>query len=604
MAKQRKLTGDGTVDELMARFDYAFRIALDYFERMERIARAYGNKISTVNWPTISEISIPLTFMSVEEQLPFAMKYLFPDNQWIELIPTQAMPLEKVRPIEEDLRYTLMEEMHLYDGAHRSIKDCYKYAVGYGIIDTEWITPEQRMIYEMLMDGERIASEPQIVPGKPVQQCVYEYIPPVCVVPMPDGANVERPNKASGHFVLRVKSESELRDMYDKAEKAGSPMKGDVEKILKEARSLNFDSRMMPLEHLARLSIFDLAEINDADKRLPVVVPILCWYGDHHHAWIANGTTIIYEQKNTYQSMRSDLIKWSAWPDGDEWFPMGVTEASERLAWGVNVWYNGLIDLAMYHMNPSRVINTDVIDTSQGVGRGPRSDIEASGRADQAISYLNLPEFPQQLFVMGDALQSFHSQANAQHSTVRNGQAGLVRGGTNALETLLSTSTGRQMLASIALKTGGVKPTVEKTLIKRQLIADKQGRSFVQTQYNGDTGDREFNEINVTLDDLRHVFRVKLNMPASRLNSAAQFAERAGFFDRAMQNKALFDMPALYEFLSEDHDSIRRVMKPRSVVAEREERLAEASIMAEQQSAPNTQGDQALQGAAAISGEM
>ena len=606
----RKLTGDGTVDELMARFDYAFELALPQFERMKRIAQSYGNTINTLQWPTLSEISLPLTFTSVEEQLPFAMQYLFPKNQWIRLIPQTGLPNETLRLLAEDLRYTLLTEMQLHDGVHRSLKDCYKYAVGYGFIDTQWITPEERVINELFYKGERISSVPQIRPGAPVQQVTYEYIPPICVVPMPDGANVEGANRASGHFVLRLKQEQELRDMYRLAEEAGEPLSGNVDTIIKEARTLNFDSRMLPIDILAGLSSIDLARVNDSNRQIPVVIPVLQYYGLHHHAWIANGRTKMYEQKETYQSMRSDLIKWSAWPDGNEWFPLGVTEASERLAWGLNVWYNGLVDLAMYHMNPTRVINSALVDTNERVGRGPRADIRASGDATKAVSYMDLPDFPQQLFVMGDTLQGFYGQANAQPSTVRNAQAGLVRGGTNALETLLATTTGRQLLASIACKTGGAQPTVEKTLIKKQLIADKDGRSFMEETYNSATGDREFHERNITLDDIRHVFRVELDLPAARLNSAADFAERAAFFDRAQKNAHLFDQRSLHEELTQNYDMVRRTMKPVEVVNDREERMAEAAIHAREAGAteggevPSTQGQQALAGAAAIGGEL
>jgi len=287
---------------------------------------------------------------------------------------------------------------------------------------------------------------------------------------------------------------------------------------------------------------------------------------------------------------------------------MGVTEASERLAWGTNVWYNSLIDLAMYHLNPTRVRNTEMIDPNKHIGRGPGSDVAVKGDATKAISYMKLPEFPQQLGAMGETLQHFHGMANAQPSSVSNASPGLVRGGTNALETLLATTTGRQLLAGIACKTGGMQPLVEKTLIKRQLLADKEGRPFVEKSYNADTGAREYHERNVTLDDLRHVFRVYLNLPAARMNSAASFAERSGYFDRAQQKPELFDQRKLYEHHTDDYELVRGTMKPISVVEEREERGAEAALQVREAEgvpagAPSTQGDQALAGAAAISGE-
>ena len=61
----RQGTGDPIVDEMMSRFEYAYTKAYDHFARMERTAAAYGNKINTVTWPTISQIPFPLTFTGV-----------------------------------------------------------------------------------------------------------------------------------------------------------------------------------------------------------------------------------------------------------------------------------------------------------------------------------------------------------------------------------------------------------------------------------------------------------------------------------------------------------------------------------------------------------
>ena len=597
------------VDEFMARFEFAFTEVIQHFDRMEIVNRSYGNIIDTSSWPSISEISIPWTFTSVEEQLPYMMQYLLPKNDWIKLIPESSIPTERLRAVRDALRYTLLTEMSLRDCMHLSLKDCFKYGVGYGLIDTEWITPETRVINELLIGNEVIESIPTIAPGEPVQKVVYTYVNPSEVIPMPGGANVERPNKAPGHYVLINYAESDFKDLYKR-----SDLKGDPTEIIKEARSLNFDQRLLSVDVMAKLSNVDLTLTNQPDKRIPVIIPVLRWYGDHEHIWVANGTTLMRHEKQTTQTMRSDLIKWSGWPAGNEWFPMGITEASNPISTGMNIWYNGLVDLAMYHLNPTRVINTKIVDTTNRIGRGPRSDIEVSGDADKAISYLDLPPMPQQLFQMGDVLQQFHGMVNAQPSTVRQGATGLVRGGTNALETLLATTTGRQFLAAMACKTGGLQPTVEKTLLKKQLLVDRRGETFVQEGFDSLTGESTFNEQNVTLDDLRHVFRVEIDLPASRMNSAADFAERMGIFDRAINDRAMFDRRALYEFAIQDHETVRELMLPEDVVRERSEREAEAVLRGqeaeaeqgslEQTTGATTQGAQAIAGAAATGGEL
>jgi len=494
--------------------------------------------------------------------------------------------------------------MDVENNALMSIKDCYKFAVGYGLVDTMYITPPTRTTNQ-LVQGERvIESTSQLTLGNPVQVLTYRYIPTVCVVPMPDGANVDGINKASGHFVLDLKTESEFCQLYDAKGADGNPiMKGDMEQIIIDAKSLNFHTKMMPIEIIHELAGLDLFATNNGQKEMPVIIPILRAYFDNHHVWIANGSDIIYEQKNKYQTLMSDLIKWSAWPDGLRWFPMGITEASKNLSWGINIWYNGLVDLAMYHLNPTRMINSKLVDDPRNIERGPRSDIVVNGNVKDAVGYMDLPQFPQDLFGMGDILRTFHGNTNAQVNSVREGQVGLVRGGSNALETLLASSTGRQAMAATIMKTGALKPLVEKTLIKKQLLIDKNGDKFVEQAFDQSTGDPYFVEKTVTQEDMRQVFRVEIDLPAARLNSSADFAERAGYFDRAKQDPELFDKRALYEELSGDESLVRRTMLPEEIVKVNQTRIAEANLRAReagggQAGTETSQGAQALAGAA------
>jgi hypothetical protein len=503
--------------------------------------------------------------------------------------------------------YTLQTEMNVEIAALPSIKDCFKFAVGYGLIDVTEITPPS-INEAVLFEGGKVTQRRRVLgTGRPKKVVTYRYIPPICVVPMPDGADVDGPNKASGHFVLDVKQESDFRAMYapiDTPDGPKVPLMGNVEDIIQDARNKRFDSRMQPIDILHRLSGIDLNTINQNDQRVPVVVPILRCYFNNHQVWIANGNTRIWESKDKYQSLSSDLVKWSAWPDGTSWFPMGITEASSGLSSGTNIWYNGLVDLAMYLLNPSRVVNTRMLEDQKEIPRGPRSDIKVIGDVNAAVGYLRNPEMPAQLFEVGSILQKFHGQTNAQVASVRDGQVGLVRGGTNALEGLLQSSTGRQWLASMVLKTGGFKSLVEKALIKKQLLVSEGGEQFITPEYDRSMSGWRFVKNNVTADDLRNIFRVRIDAPIERLNSAAAHAERAAFFDRAEKRPWMFKWTEMYEQLVEDAELIDRVMVPDDVIKEREDRMAEAEMKAKEavqnqqaaQTAPPTQGMQAQAG--------
>jgi len=597
------------VEEMMARFDYAYQEVLSNFERMERIQQAYGNTINTVNWPTISRIAIPMTFVGVEEQLPFAMKYLFPESQFINLIPVGNMVLaDRVELVEDDLRYTLRNEMSIELAMFPSIKDCFKFGVGYGMVDVHEITPPEIAVSQVISDGQLQASGRRIVVGRPVLAPVYKYLTPIQVIPMPDGANVDGPNKASGHFIIDFKYEDEFKSMYKEVptlEGDRPVLSGNPKDIIEEARHLNFDSRIPSIEIIHSISQLNLNATNNADKKMPVVIPIVKCYFDNEQVWIANGTTKIWHAKDNLQAMSSDLVKFSAWPDGLTWFPMGITEASERLSLGSNIWYNGLVDLAMYLMNPTRIINERMLGSDKSLRRGPRSDIKVTGPANEAVSILQTPQFPQELFQMGEMLTGAHGKAMGNPSFMDKGTPGLVRGGTNALEHMMSSSTSRQLLAGTILKTGGLKPTVEKVLIKKQLLIDERGRSFIDTGFDENTGDRFFEEKKVTQEDVRNVFRVEIDLPEASMNSMAEFTKRASIFDRTERDKEMFDVRKRYEMLASDDKLIRSIMKPKAVVEKLQEQQTQARLAAqaqgeEQQVAPDsTQGEQAMMGAGA-----
>ncbi len=595
-------------DDLMECFRWCYDEARPHFERMDRVQKTYGNKVDTVKWPTISEISWPLTFTAIEEQLPFALERLFPSNKRFELIPYQQMDAERVERVEDDLYYTITSIMKITQAAQPSVKDCFKYAVGYGIVDTQVVTPPALIETTVFSSATESTKVKRIGLGQPRKEPCYRYISPVQIIPTPDGANIEGPNKASGHFFLDLYHEDDFMDLYNPIDTLDGKkvlMKGDPKKIIDDARKMTFDSRLMPIDILERLSQKDISTTNNGDKRMPVQVPVLKCYFEHEQIWIANGTELIWWIKDKYQTLRSDIVKWSAWPDGNEWFPLGITEASERLAWGVNVWYNGLVDLAMYMMNPTRVINTRLVD-DQNIGRGPRSDIKANGDASQAVSYLSLPQFPQQLLSMGDILSQGYAHANAQTRNVQQGMAGMVRGGANALEMMMSSQTGRQYLAVMMMQTGGYLPVIEKTLIKKQLLTGDEGSKIIKIDYDENTKKRKFVEQSITVEDLRSLYRVEVNVPEQKFNDMQELNKRVTYFDRAMQNQEYFDVYNLFVELGDDEKMTRRTMLPKAVVKQRQEEMAKAKIAAAQQGrfAPQSQsqpmGQQAMQGQEAV----
>jgi len=596
MAK-RKEAQDSLTEDMMRRFDEAYAAVEGPFQRMQNAQATYDNVIETSRWPTTSEMAIPYMFTSVEKQLAPTMEYLFQDVNPIDLTPHgRVMPRDVVQEIENNIWYTSRTEMNLQLSMIPSLRDTYKFGVGYAMIDTMVVSPPEAVTVftgsrEGLADQSR-----QLRIGKPTTQIFYDYIPACNVIPMPDGAEVDGPNRASGHFVLKNYTETEFRSLYENDD--NGIMKGNPQEIIDLAKSGSYDTRMVSSDILAKISGMDLNISNSGTGDLPTIIPVLKGFFENEHIWIALGYTTIYHRKDAVQTMRSDLIKLSAWPDSNRWFPLHPIEAAQDLSLGSNIWHNAMFDLAQYHMNPTRVINTRMIDGDKtDIPRGPGADVNVTGAAGDAVSYLRNPDFPQALFGLASTLDTVRGDVMGQPATVGQGAPGLVRGGANALESLLSETTGRQLLASTILRLGGFKSIFEKILLKRQMLIADDGEKWIAPATDPATGEEFYAEHTVTLEDMRSVFHMNINLESVSLNSAIDFQERMAIHNATESAPAIFDQRARWEELIGNTDKARKMMLPEDVVKQNAERLAEAQIATAEAGAaqPGAQGAPQIQ---------
>lgn len=594
-------------EEVIQQFKLAYDAVVPHWQRMQRLQASYENIIDLNNWPTMSEIPIPLMFMTVEQALPYVVDYLFPDQRFIELTPrSSAVDRQSVENAETALHYTLMRKMQLKKVGLKTLKDCYKLGVGYGMVEPKIITPPVAITNKAFFGGRRVASMRQMALGEPVLVESYRYLSPGQVVPMPDG---DSPDNVSGYFILDVYSEDDFRDMYTQSKAAYKKLvyKGDVEKIIEEAKGRNFHSNLQCGDFMAILGGKDLTMTNSGQETGSVQVPVLKFYSKHRCVWIANGTTKIYEVKDKYQTLKGPLVKASAWPDGDRWFPMSITEASEKLSYGVNVFFNAMMDLTTKHLNPQRVVNDRAVLDSRKLSRDPFADIHSTGDAREAVAFLQMPPIPQQLFGMGDMLQNWHAQANAQPMALNGqGSPGLVRSGANAFESLLQNPIGREKLAAAVLEMGWLNDVVERTIILMQLMVPDSGERIVTSSFDSQTGDRMFIEKTITPDDLRQVYDFEINLRAKLRNSVAEFGNRAALFDRLVQYPQYVDIKGAFEYLAGDDYVKRRVLLPDDVI--RQNQQAEQMMTMQERAAgvakateggpPTSLGQQAAAGAA------
>jgi hypothetical protein len=591
------------LEDILQQFKLAYDAVVPHWQRMQRLQASYENMIDLATWPTMSEIPVPLMFMTVEQALPYAMDYLFPDNKFVELTPRDSgVPRSAVENAESALHYTLLRKMQLKKTGFKTIKDCYKLGVGYGLVEPRIVTPPVAMTNRAMYQGRVMARKRQMALGEPVLMESYRYISPGQVVPMPDGAD---PESVSGYFILEVYNEHDFRKMYKQSKTVygKSVYKGDPDKIVKEAEAKNFHSNLQMADFMAILGGIDLLKTNNGQKTGCVQVPVLKFYTKNRCVWIANGTTKMYEVKDKYQTLRGPLVKASAWPDGDRWFPMSITEASEKLSYGVNVFFNAMMDLTTKHLNPQRVINDRAVLDGRKLSRDPFADIHATTDAREAVSYLTPPPMPQQLFSMGDMLQNWHAQTNAQPLALNGqGSAGLVRGGINAFESLLQNPIGREKLASSLLELGWLNDVVERTIILMQIMAPDAGQKIVNTEYDPMTNDRVFVEKTITQEDLRQVYDFDINLRAKLRNSIAEFGNRAALFDRLMQYPQYVDVKGALEYLANDDSLRRKVLLPDEVIRQNQQTEQQLTIQERAMGIQKAAGEQTSLGEQAAAG--
>jgi len=497
------------VEELLEMFQFAYKESAVHFKRMATAAASYEGKINISTWPTLSRISFPFNWNIVEQQLPFVMGYLFPKGRWPTLVPAEAgVDLQAISRVEDYLRYLMIVVMRIPKVTHLILKDCIRYAVGYGLADHEYISVPDVVQKDLYRGSEKLASK--VVTGmRGKLSPIIRYVHPARVIPMPDGSDTDGPARAD-HFVLLTYPEVAFREMF----KSDDRYTGNVEEIIKESRNLGCDARVKYQTIMARIAGVEASGRINED--VPVLVPVLIYYGLKEKTYIAAGKYIIREvHAEGDEVLVSDLIKFSAWPDGEQWFPTGPFEAGQSVGDGANLWYNGLVDLATYSMNPTRVLNKSMFGNNAVPPVGPNQDLEVYGDPSKAARYMDLPPFPQQLFAMGDMLQDQLGRTGGHPAALDRMVPGLVRGGSNALETMISSSTGRQLLAAMMIKTGGMQDMISKILIKAQGMIGEGGDMFISREYDSKKKENTVVEQTITMTDLAHAFRVYLDIPAA-----------------------------------------------------------------------------------------
>jgi len=553
MKKSRNI--DPEAQEIMDIFDWAFNKSIKPLQRLEQFQNLYDNIVNTDAWPTVSKIPVPLHFSTVEENLASAMEYLFPKYGFIRVVPRESkVSIDNVRKTERALMQTLTTRMCVQKSAYPIIKDCFKLGLGYGIVEPFFVSPGASSVKVVRRGGKEIARSRVMQVGKKQKSIRLRHITAGQIIVTPDGSDFNGPLAPSWRFFVDIYNEPSFNAMWSDG---GDLMLGKAKSIVDEARELGFVSSTPIVDFVAALAGIDVRnDAREQRKKFPVHIPVIKCYTDNRHVWIANGRHIIFDQEDQYQTLRTPLIKASAWPEGHIWYPMTAVEAAQKLAIGLNVWINALFDLMTHIIKPTMLYNANVIKKPD---RGPQSDIRVAGGVGDAATYLAPPEMPNGLFAVGDFLAQHYGNATGRKQFLQEMKPGMLRGGAYAFESLLQSSTGRERLAGAILETGFLQSVVEQTLIYMQLGIPQSGDTFMERRYNPSLREEYIEEMSVTEDDIIHAYDVVVDLKNKYKMSAIDQQSKMTEF-QAMLNDPYVNQYELHRDFISDEERAERLL--------------------------------------------
>ena len=584
-------------------FKVAYEFCIPHWIRAQRHADMYENKIDRNNWPTLSEIALPLFYNTIEQGMPFMMEYLFPEEAFIELVPLEeAVDYGSVRKAERFLEHRVRHTVRLKKRAVTTLRDALKYGAGYGAVVPKIIYPATRVDRTAMAGGVPVGRVNSVEALSATTVTSYRPVGFGEVLPIGDGSDID-----SNSVVLWVDfiPEAELRGMY-KADMMKQPedrvFVRNPDEIIEEARRYQLDNSLYPssaiIAKLAGKIQHEQVRQNRNQKGVPATIAVIKVMHHDRHVWIANGTTVIHERRSGSQEvpLKRELVMAKPWPDSDKFFNSGLAGIAEDISYGVNVFYNAIMDLLQYYLAPARVVNTRMLTSGQEIPRHePYVTYRANGDASKVVHYPDPPPFPAGLLNFGDVLQEFYAQTTGQPRAMQGqGSPGLMRGGLAAFETLLQSPMGREKFAGQVLEMSWLEDTLDRIMIMEQILIPQDGTTMVEKQQSA--SGTVFEEARVTQDDLRHAYQLRTNLRAKMRNAISEHSLRAMRYDRGFNNPRV-NQDALWEDFVGSRVLADRL---RATPQEYEENLRAMQMREQQASMPP--GEQAMEGQGSAQG--
>jgi len=560
-------------------------------ERITQLQNSYDNKIDPYIWPTQSEIPTAQHFVAVEEALAPALDMLFPETNGIQMIPTEDdVSDDQWRNAEWGLWVMAAYVMRLKEKCIRSLKDCFKCGNGYTIIEPFTITPESSAEIVTSKGSTRIMTS-----GKPQRSLRARYLSVGKLLPYPEGVDFNGEDATPFSFLIDWYPQWQIEAMYD----GKLPGMVDPEALMSSKKQVLENA--VNFQTLGVSSMVQFYEIMSGRSQYgqrvkmpdhaPVSVPILRVFEQPGiETWISlksgDDGDIILRLESEVQQMRVPIIKWSAWPDSDRWFPMSQAEADQKRAFAYDLWLNFMFDMMSMTKNSRLVVNKSALGPGQK-RLLPGEDIYIdTGDANSAAAYLQNPKIDPSFMAVGDVLQGVGAKI---WGTADFMQKNFTRGGTMAFQDLLNQAQSRQRLAALILETGGLTRSYEHILAYMQTITPDEGfrlRRPAQEIGNDKLG---VESRVITQDDLRHGYQIVLDTSVRRMLGGMSDQLRFQMW-QALQNNPNVRPEEVNRLFPVDEVLQHRIFRPREELEQNQKDERNLNILQQlggaQQAAP------------------
>jgi hypothetical protein len=582
MAKQKKGTSSKSgayvadVDEYMEIFAWAFKKTSSDAARIVSLQQSYDNVFLESAWPTVSKVPIAAFYEATSKAVPLALDGIFSPSNRIRLHPTEeGVAIDQIQRAETALHDQVMYRMKAHRNSIPVVNDVFKCGVGFSIVEPFYFSLPSSF---QLTTGGKTTRVMQVSESRLGYR--MRYVTPGQVVVTPDGSNFNSDcggNPVSVAFLFDSYNENQLRDMYNSSVLDGEKpeLLGDVETVIEEARSQGFTSDTSIETLVKQTGGIAPSKLKPDDARVPCRVPVLKCYDTfkRRHLWIANGTTIIYDKADEFQTMRCPLIKATAWMDSTRFYPMSTPEAFQKIGWTKNIIINLFLDILTKQLKRPLIYNQDFFDKEPTFGPDDRIRTTAPD-ARLGATYLEGPTVQPTTLTFYEYVNQLGASLTGQRDFM---EKNFTRGGGMAFNDLLATTEGMSRLQWTILEMTFIESLINNALIFLQSSVEDKGYVVQKRKLNKTTNKEEFESVTITENDLVHGYEASLDLGEKKRFGSIESQMSLAVYDRKIQSPYFRHEVVSEEMLCSSPEEAERQLKPAEEIRAIQERAQQAA---------------------------